>query len=245
MRTVTAPLAPATLLARLLRADAARPFLTYYDLDRGGRVELSLATFHNWVAKTAGLLDDEGDVGPGDVVDVDLPAHWLGLVLAQASWTVGASLSFSGSTEAAMYVRSSDALEGDDQRGECASTRMVVSSMPLGGPARPPVPAEVIDLGRDALGYPDALTVPVSASDDSLLEADGLPTVEPGSRRLMVAERLDASVLVEALLVPLVSDGSVVLVAASSDSSSGGGERALATIADQERVGEVLTTGRR
>ena len=55
------------------------PFLTWYGDER---VELSYATFGNWVAKTANLLRDGYDVQPGDAVTVDLPPHWQGVAIA-------------------------------------------------------------------------------------------------------------------------------------------------------------------
>ena len=62
------PATPADLLAAALRRDAAAPLVTHYDDATGERVELSGATLANWVAKTANLLQDEFDVGPGSVV---------------------------------------------------------------------------------------------------------------------------------------------------------------------------------
>lgn len=56
-----------------------RPFLTWYGDER---VELSYATFGNWVAKTANLLRDGYDVQPGDAVAVDLPPHWQSVAVA-------------------------------------------------------------------------------------------------------------------------------------------------------------------
>ena len=50
---------PADLLRSALAADPARPLVTFYDDATGERVELSVATFANWVAKTANLLQDE------------------------------------------------------------------------------------------------------------------------------------------------------------------------------------------
>src|SRR5579859_6537412 len=46
---------PADLLRSLLEADPARPLITFYDDATGERVELSVKTFDNWVAKTANL----------------------------------------------------------------------------------------------------------------------------------------------------------------------------------------------
>ena len=44
---------PADLLRSALAADPGRPLVTFYDDATGERVELSVATFANWVAKTA------------------------------------------------------------------------------------------------------------------------------------------------------------------------------------------------
>ena len=70
--------------------DLGKPFLTYYDDDTGERTELSSATFANWVAKTANFLRDDRGVRPGDTVGLDLPDHWLTVILAFAAWRAGA-----------------------------------------------------------------------------------------------------------------------------------------------------------
>ena len=49
---------PALLWRAAHDADPSRPFVTAYDGPVGGRVELSGATFDNWVAKTANMLAD-------------------------------------------------------------------------------------------------------------------------------------------------------------------------------------------
>ena len=67
---------PADLLRSALAADPARPLVTYYDDATGERVELSVATFANWVAKTSNLLQGELSAEPGDRLALLLPAHW-------------------------------------------------------------------------------------------------------------------------------------------------------------------------
>ena len=64
------PIGPAALLATARDRDPARPLVTHYDDSTGERVELSATTLANWVAKTANLLQDEFDVGPGSTVAV-------------------------------------------------------------------------------------------------------------------------------------------------------------------------------
>ncbi|HWN26931.1 MAG TPA: TIGR03089 family protein [Actinomycetospora sp.] len=78
------------LLGPLLAADPARPLITFYDDATGERIELSGATFGNWVAKTANLLRDECDVEPGTPVAVLLPAHWQTAAALCALWWCGA-----------------------------------------------------------------------------------------------------------------------------------------------------------
>ena len=79
----------ATTMARLLRGEAGRPLVTFYDHASGERTELSLTTYANWVAKTASLLAEELDLERGQTIRIDLPTHWLGPVFLGAAWTVG------------------------------------------------------------------------------------------------------------------------------------------------------------
>jgi len=80
---------PADLLRSALAADPARPLVTFYDDATGERVELSVATFANWVAKTANLLQDGMSAEPGDRVALLLPAHWQTAVWLLACSSMG------------------------------------------------------------------------------------------------------------------------------------------------------------
>src|SRR5690606_26629645 len=64
---------PAGVLAELLSRDPSRPLYTFYDDATGERVELSVKSFENWVAKTANLLQDGLGTEPGDRIAVMLP----------------------------------------------------------------------------------------------------------------------------------------------------------------------------
>src|SRR5665647_3085341 len=75
------------LLAQLT-AEPGRPRLTWYA--PAERVELSGHVLDNWVTKTANLLVEEYDAGPGTRVLLDLPVHWRSVVWAFAVWRVGA-----------------------------------------------------------------------------------------------------------------------------------------------------------
>lgn len=197
---------PSALLAQALRRDAARPFVTYYDLATGGRVELSVATFHNWTSKTVGLLRDELDVEVGDRLDIVLPAHWAGLVLAMAAWTVGAQVSTAPLPDAAVSVRAWD------EQPTGAGSLVVVNTLPLGGPAGARAPSGSVDYGREVLGYPDVCGPAEPTDDPALAALMDSASAEPGTRRLVVAQRLEDATLRESLLVPLRCGGSSVLV---------------------------------
>src|SRR5206468_12370426 len=97
MGTVTLPQTPAGLLAAARQADPASPFLTFYDDGTGERVELSLTTFDNWVAKTANLLQDGLGTEAGERVALLLPPHWLGAVWMLAAWSAGLVVDLDGS----------------------------------------------------------------------------------------------------------------------------------------------------
>ena len=80
------------MLRRELTRDGARPLFTWYDDRVGARVELSVATTANWVAKIAGFLVDEHDVEPGAVVAVELPLHWQTACVLLAVWSCGGAV---------------------------------------------------------------------------------------------------------------------------------------------------------
>jgi uncharacterized protein (TIGR03089 family) len=83
---------PAGLLAAALRRSPATPLLTSYDDATDARVELSAATLANWVAKTANLLQDECDIGPGSTVALALPVHWQTAAVLLGAWSCGAAV---------------------------------------------------------------------------------------------------------------------------------------------------------
>jgi uncharacterized protein (TIGR03089 family) len=86
------PIGPASLLATARDRDPARPLVTHYDDSTGERVELSATTLDNWVSKTANLLQEEFDVGPGSTVAVALPVHWQTAAVLLGIWSCGATV---------------------------------------------------------------------------------------------------------------------------------------------------------
>src|SRR5277367_6741635 len=104
---------PAELLAHELSRDGSRPFLTYYDDASSERVELSIATTINWVAKTANYLADDHGVDSGDLVTVRLPLHWQTAIVLLACWSAGAQVSFD---DGGIVTFATPDLAGEDDR---------------------------------------------------------------------------------------------------------------------------------
>jgi uncharacterized protein (TIGR03089 family) len=143
----------AQILAGALRGEAGRPLVTFYDHASGERTELSVATYANWVAKTASLLAEELDLGRGSRLLVDLPTHWLGPVALGAAWTLGAQVRWPGTGEADAVLCGPDALGG--YAGGAAP--VVASALhPLGLRFGEPLPAGVLDLGAEVWSQPDS-----------------------------------------------------------------------------------------
>lgn len=127
---------PADLLNSALAADAARPLVTYYDDATGERVELSVATFANWVAKTANLLQDELGAEPGDRLALLLPAHWQTAVWLFSCAATGVVAEVGGDPAGAgIVVAGPDRLE---KARACGGERIALSLRPMG--ARFPQP---------------------------------------------------------------------------------------------------------
>jgi uncharacterized protein (TIGR03089 family) len=129
---------PADLLRSALATDPARPLVTFYDDATGERVELSVATFANWVAKTANLLQNELSAEPGDRVALLLPAHWQTAVWLLACSSVGVVADVGGDPAAADHVVAGP---GEFEAGlACSGERIALSLAPLG--RRFPVPPD-------------------------------------------------------------------------------------------------------
>ena len=80
----------AAYLAAGFGREPSKPYLTWYDDATGERVELSYATFANWIWKSANYLRDGLDVQPGDEVGVLLRTHWQTVAIWYAAWAAGA-----------------------------------------------------------------------------------------------------------------------------------------------------------
>lgn len=179
---------PAELLAASLRADAARALLTFHDDASGERVELSVATFANWVAKTANVCRDGLGLGLGARVALVLPVHWQAAVWWQACWVSG----FAGIpvTDESALPEDCDVvvvgLDGDPgtaarlaaAAGERAGEVVGLGLGPLGlpVPGRPAPAAVTLDYDREVHGHGDRFLAPPGLGPD-------LPALWPGAGR--------------------------------------------------------------
>lgn len=147
----------AEVLARQLRADSARPLITFYDEATGERVELSVTTYANWVAKAASLLAEEHDLERGQSLCVDLPAHWLGPVFLGAAWTAGLVVTGPDDPSPDAVVSGPATLDRWAPHADDLPV-LACSLLPLGVRFRDPLPAGVHDVGVEVWSQPDAFT---------------------------------------------------------------------------------------
>ncbi|KOT62499.1 MULTISPECIES: TIGR03089 family protein [Streptomyces] len=217
---------PADLLRSALAADPSRPLVTFYDDATGERVELSVATFANWVAKTANYLQDDLAAEPGDRLALLLPAHWQTAVWLLACSSVGVVADIGGDPAAAdLVVSGPDTLE---EARACSGERVALALRPLGG--RFPQPPEgFADYAAEVPGQGDRFApyAPVAPGDPALAvdgreltgaEAVAAALADAAERGLSAGSRLLSGLpydswagLSAGLLTPLAAGGSVVL----------------------------------
>lgn len=211
---------PSELLEALVASDPGTPRLTWYDdaegSTQGERIELSARVLANWTAKSANLLVDELDVGPGDAVDIDLPVHWRAVYWALAAWAAGADLRFGdGSSQGPV----ADVLITHRPPERPKASRVVAVSLPA--LARrwvgDPLPGGVLDEATEVGPQPDVF-IPAEAPDgaDPLTRARALAAESGWQDGERVALELPSSHGLGDLLVAVLAawsvDGSVVLV---------------------------------
>jgi len=218
---------PADLLRSALAADPARPLVTFYDDATGERVELSVATFANWVAKTANLLQGELSAESGDRLALLLPAHWQTAVWLLACSSVGVVADLGGDPAAAdLVVSGPDTL---DAARACSGERVALALRPLGGrfPKTPDgfvdyavevpsqgdrfVPYQPADPEEPALVVAGAEHTGAEVVERARADAPALGLTGPGSRILSALSYDTWEGLSAGLYAPLATGGSVVL----------------------------------
>ena len=202
---------PADLLRREQVRDGARPLLTWYDDAIGARVELSVATTANWVAKIAGLLSDEYDVETGTVAAVDLPLHWATACVLLAVWACGGAVDVGGN--------------GDLRIAEDGAADIVVTPDPMGVALSRLVGAQPDDFVSLVPLDASALALRVSGREwthtqlgDAAASAAAHHLRGADSRVLSTMAYDSADGLDAGLLAPLAAGGSVVLVTNADES---------------------------
>ncbi|MFV0429409.1 MAG: TIGR03089 family protein [Arachnia sp.] len=193
-------------LRHRLRTDPGSPLLTHYDGDH--RVELSGATFANWVDKTALFLDDL-DVEPGSQVHLLLlethPGHWVTSTWLLACWQRGCSVSTTDGP-GLRVMGPHDAAPG--------GSTVMCSLHPL-GLAMPKLPAGCVDYA-EVLSQPDVHQA--EPIDDSAIAwapdhrfADIAQIPGRDTRKLFVDPRPGWASMSEIILAPIMGGGSTVV----------------------------------
>lgn len=216
------------LLRALLDDDPGRPRVTWYGPD-DERVELSSKWLDNWVAKTANLLVDELDAGPGVDVALALPPHWRTVTWLLAVWSVGACVTVvpAGAPvpgEAAVVVSTDPAvLVTAGPRPRTVAVALPALATSFGAE----LPGDALDFALEVRSYGDVFVPFVSpVPGDRALAIPGRPVLSHGELTPAAARAADDAGLpprarlltgtgpddaVASLLAPLVRFGSVVL----------------------------------
>lgn len=221
---------PADLLRTALATDPSRPLVTFYDDVTGERVELSVTTFANWVAKTANLLQGDLAAEPGDRLALLLPPHWQTAVWLLACSSAGVVADLGGDAAGAdLVVSGPDTL---DAARACPGERVALALRPLGG--RFPQPPEgFLDYAVEVPGQGDRFApfAPVGPDDPAFVLPGGEELTGAGAvalarrdaeaRGLTAGSRLLSALPYDSwegvsagLLAPLAAGGSVVLAPA-------------------------------
>ncbi len=231
-------------LRQRVRNRGGDPLVTYYDLARGERTELSATSFSNWVDKTSNLLVDELVLDPGAVVELELarsaPGHWVTLVLELAAWQVGAIVrvgtpaSRSAAAAAELLVLGPDWADHDRSRADAV---LACSLHPLGLGFTTALPSDVMDFSLEVRGQSDHHSPGPRTGDEPawvdaeqrLTQLDLVAAAGADRGRRLVTVTDPWSTVRAGLLTPIISDGSAVLVV-------GHDPERMAEIAASERV---------
>lgn len=227
------------VLGTRLKGDAGQPLLTFYDDATGERVELSVTTYSNWVAKASSLLVEEHDLERGDTLRLDLPPHWLGAVFLGAAWTVGLTVTDDEAPDA--VVCGPDELTAWAERaGELPV--LACSLLPMGVRFAEPVPPDVHDVGIDVWSQPDAFTAWDPPTPADLAHDLGGSAVTHGD--LWSAAAAGSLVTDGGRLLSEANPASPPGIATFAEPLSSGGSLVLVIQAERERLEAIYATER-
>lgn len=229
-------------LKRRIRDQGSAPLITYYDLVTGSRTEMSAITFGNWADKTSNLLVDELMLDEGDTVDLAVartdPGHWVTLAWVMACWQVGLTVTVGHPSSARLVV------SGPDWSPYGGAVELVACSLhPLGLGFTATLPPGVVDFALEVRGQPDAYAATPQSGlaaawhddDRQLTQADLVASVPTPGRRRLVRPSDPWTTVSTALLEPLLTGGSTVVVAGPQVTGPNEADR-IARIASDERV---------
>lgn len=218
---------PVDLLRRALVAEPSRPLVTFYNDAAGERVEFSVKTFDNWVAKTANLLLDGLGAEPGAKVALALPLHWQTAVWLFACWSAGlTAVPLADTADGGGIPADADIVAAAPDRLDAAlatGAEVVGLSLHSLGAPLAECPPGVTDYAIEVRAYgdrfgaavsPDAPAVEVGgeimtgAELVAAAEALGLPD---GTRMLTTVSYATREGLLSGLIGPLAAQGSVII----------------------------------
>ena len=207
------------LLLGLRTHEPGRPRITWYG-PGGERIELSGKVLDNWVAKTAGLLVDELDAGPGVRVLLDLPPHWRTVTWTLATWLAGACAVLPGpAAEDAVIGGPGPDRAADDEAD------VLVTTDPATAARRPHLPCALVALPALATsfgpGLPDGA---LDAAADVRLQGDvfvASAPVDPAQKALVLLGRASTAAVTHRQLLSRAraaapASGARVLLAAAA-----------------------------
>jgi uncharacterized protein (TIGR03089 family) len=217
------PVTFADVLTLRLRREPSQPLVTWYDERTGERIELSVTTYANWVAKTASLLVDEHGLERGATLRVDLPSHWLGTVFLGGAWSAGLVVTFSGRGDAVVCGPGTVAQWADRSVDVPV---LACSLLPMGARFTDPLPTGVHDVGTQIWSQPDSFVAldPPQPDDPALVleerplshrslwEAAAVGSLIADGGRLLTEANPASPPGLATFVEPLARGGSVVLV---------------------------------
>lgn len=195
------------MFADALARGHAAPLITHYSPE--ARIELSGVTFHNWVMKTANLLEDLG-ADADEPVALGLlethPGHWVTAVWCAAVWFAGGSVVAGVPDDAPFVVVGPE----DDRRGD-VTVACSLHPLGLGFPTAPEGCtdyAEVLAQPDIAVGFAPE---PDAPAFDGVTHAELAAVPGRADRRLFTDPDGTWPYLRDAVVAPILGGGSTVV----------------------------------